>query len=60
MIVTVVHMVTGVIAERAICEPLKNPNDNRIFEIADKYLQINQVIYPDNPKAEINISQIIK
>lgn len=60
MVVTVVHMVTGVLAERAFCEPLKNPNDNRMFELVDEYLQIKRVIYPENPNADISIGHIIK
>lgn len=60
MIITVAHMITGVLAERAICEPLKNPNDNRMFELVDEFLQIKKILYPKNPKADINMSHILK
>lgn len=53
-------MVTGVLAERAICDPLKDPNDNRMFELIDDYLQIKKVLYPKNPNADINMSYILK
>ncbi|XP_011499437.1 PREDICTED: prominin-like protein isoform X1 [Ceratosolen solmsi marchali] len=59
MIITVVHMITGVLVERAICEPLKNPSDNRMFELVDEYLQIKRVLYPKNPHADINMSYIL-
>ncbi|XP_031777823.1 prominin-like protein isoform X3 [Nasonia vitripennis] len=59
MIITVAHMITGVLAERAICEPLKNPNDNRMFEFVDELLQIKKILYPKNPNADINMSHIL-
>ncbi|XP_012256989.2 prominin-like protein isoform X2 [Athalia rosae] len=59
MIVTVAHMVTGVVVQRGICEPLKNPNDNRMFNLVDEFLQIRSKLYPNNPNVDINMSYIV-
>ncbi|XP_025161788.1 prominin-like protein isoform X8 [Harpegnathos saltator] len=59
MVITVAHMVTGVMAQRGICEPLKNPKDNRMFELVDELVQIKRILYPKNPKANINMSYIV-
>ncbi|XP_070530882.1 prominin-like protein isoform X6 [Cardiocondyla obscurior] len=59
MVITVVHMVTGVMAQRGICEPLKNPKDNRMFELVDELVQIKRILYPKNPNANINMSYIV-
>ena len=60
MIITVAHMITGVLVERAICEPLKNPKDNRMFKLIDEIVHIKDVLYPNNPKADINMSHILR
>ncbi|KAG5345847.1 PROML protein, partial [Acromyrmex charruanus] len=59
MVITVVHMITGVITQRGICEPLKNPKDNRMFELVDEFVQIKRILYPKNPNANINMSYIV-
>ncbi|XP_025268635.1 prominin-like protein isoform X7 [Camponotus floridanus] len=59
MVVTVVHMITGVMAQRGICEPLKNPKDNRMFELVDDLVQIKRILYPKYPNANINMSYIV-
>ncbi|XP_043250359.1 prominin-like protein isoform X4 [Colletes gigas] len=59
MLITVAHMVTGVLLQRAICEPLKNPKDNRMFALIDDYVQIKKVLYPKNPNADVNMSYIV-
>ena len=59
MIVTVTHMILGAVAQRGICEPLKNPKDNRMFTLVDDMAQIKKLLYPDNPEAVINMSWIV-
>ncbi|XP_029672117.1 prominin-like protein isoform X6 [Formica exsecta] len=59
MVITVVHMITGVMAQRGICEPLKNPKDNRMFELVDDLVQIKRILYPKYPNANINMSYIV-
>ncbi|XP_011300771.1 prominin-like protein isoform X5 [Fopius arisanus] len=59
MIITSVHMITGVVAQRGICEPLKNPRDNRMFQLADDLIQVKSLLYPKNPEADINMSWIL-
>ncbi|XP_051163555.1 prominin-like protein isoform X2 [Leptopilina boulardi] len=59
MIVTVAHMITGVAAQRGICEPLKNPKDNRMFKLLDDFVQIKRLLYPKNHNANINMSYIL-
>ncbi|XP_044016661.1 prominin-like protein isoform X2 [Aphidius gifuensis] len=60
IVITIGHMITGIVVQRGICEPLKNPYDNRIFKLADDYLQVNKLLYKDNPDADINIGHILK
>uniref|UniRef100_A0A8D8QGB3 Prominin-like protein n=1 Tax=Cacopsylla melanoneura TaxID=428564 RepID=A0A8D8QGB3_9HEMI len=36
--VTLIYFITGVSAERVICEPLKHPGDSRIFSLVDQIL----------------------
>ncbi|XP_076752857.1 LOW QUALITY PROTEIN: prominin-1-A [Xylocopa sonorina] len=59
MVIIVAHMVTGVLVQRAICEPLKNPNDNRMFALIDEMVQIKKMLYPSNPNVDLNVSYII-
>lgn len=59
MIVTVAHMVTGVVLQRGVCEPLKNPNDNRMFNLVDEFVQIKSILYPNNRDVDINMSYIV-
>ncbi|XP_014605355.1 PREDICTED: prominin-like protein isoform X9 [Polistes canadensis] len=59
MVITVVHMITGVLAQRGICEPLKNPKDNRMFKLVDEIVQIRKIFDPKNPNFDINMSYII-
>lgn len=59
MVITVVHMVTGVLVQRAICEPLKNPQDNRMFALVDEVVQVKKFLYPNNTKTDINMSYIV-
>ncbi|XP_054007718.1 prominin-like protein isoform X2 [Hylaeus anthracinus] len=56
MVITVVHMVTGVLMQRAVCEPLKNPNDNRMFALVDEIVQVKKVLYPIS---DVNMSYIV-
>ncbi|XP_066595040.1 prominin-like protein isoform X2 [Prorops nasuta] len=59
MIINVAYMVTGVMAQRGVCEPLKNPKDNRMFELVDHVVPIKDILYPKRPDASINMSYII-
>lgn len=59
MVITVAHMVTGVMVQRAVCEPLMNPKDNRMFSMIDDVVQIKKLLYPQNPNADVNMSYII-
>jgi hypothetical protein len=34
--VTLIYFITGVTADRVICEPLKNPGNSRIFSLLDQ------------------------
>ncbi|XP_033213236.1 prominin-like protein isoform X2 [Belonocnema kinseyi] len=59
MIVTVAHMITGVAVQRGVCEPLQNPNDNRMFKLLDKFVNLKSKLYPNNPRANINMSYVV-
>lgn len=53
-------MVTGVLTERAVCEPLKHPEQNRMFQLVDKFVEVKSKLYPKNPQANINLKHIIE
>ncbi|KAK0097136.1 hypothetical protein PV326_003197 [Microctonus aethiopoides] len=59
MVITSAHMIIGVVAQRGVCEPLKNPEGNRMFELADNMLQVNRLLYPKRPDADINLTWIL-
>ena len=52
-------MITGVAAQRGVCEPLKNPKDNRMFKLLDDFVQLKRMLYPNNPNANINMSYVV-
>lgn len=59
IVVIVAHMLTGVTIHRGICEPLKNPQNNRIFEMVDDYVEIKKTLYPKNLTTDIDLNYII-
>ncbi|XP_063981410.1 prominin-like protein isoform X2 [Diachasmimorpha longicaudata] len=59
MIITSAHMITGVVVQRGICEPLKNPRDNRMFKLVDDIIHVKDLLYANNKDADINMSWIL-
>lgn len=59
MIITTAHMITGVVLNRGVCEPLKNPHDNRLFKLMDDFVEVKKILYPNNSKADVNMSWIV-
>ncbi|XP_057323214.1 prominin-like protein isoform X2 [Microplitis mediator] len=59
IVITSAHMIMGVMTHRAICEPLQNPNENRMFGLIDEIVQVKQLLYPNNLEADINITWIV-
>ncbi|XP_023723915.1 prominin-like protein isoform X3 [Cryptotermes secundus] len=57
MVVTLVHFLLGVIAERAVCEPLQSPNNNQLLALVDKMVRLDKFF---NSEVEINVSSIIR
>ncbi|XP_069697439.1 prominin-like protein isoform X3 [Periplaneta americana] len=57
MMITLVHFLLGIIAERAICEPLQNPNNNQLLTLIDKMVRLDKFFQSD---VEINVSSIIR
>jgi hypothetical protein len=57
MVVTLVHFLLGVIAERAVCEPLQSPNNNQLLALVDKMVRLDKFFDSD---VEINVSSIIR
>ena len=55
-LLTVLHFVVGVLAERAVCEPLREPQDNHLFAVIDRSFPI-QGRYMNLPHA--NYSALI-
>jgi prominin 1 len=58
MAVTLAHFLLGVIAERAICEPLHNPNNNnQLLTLIDKMIRLDKFF---EYEVDINVSSIIR
>jgi prominin 1 len=57
MVVTLAHFLLGIIAERAICEPLQNPNNSQLLTLIDKMVRLDKFF---EYEVEINISSIIR
>jgi prominin 1 len=57
MVVTLAHFLLGVIAERAVCEPLQNPNNNQLLMLIDKMVSLDKFF---EYEVEINVSSIIR
>uniref|UniRef100_A0ABD2WAD6 Prominin-like protein n=1 Tax=Trichogramma kaykai TaxID=54128 RepID=A0ABD2WAD6_9HYME len=59
LVMTIAHMVTGILAERVVCEPLKHPEDNHVFELLDRFVNVKQMLYPKNVNADIDIAHMV-
>ncbi|KAI5723642.1 hypothetical protein M8J76_009069 [Diaphorina citri] len=46
--VTLIYFITGVTADRVICEPLKNPGNSRIFSLLDQVVDLNSIYETSN------------
>jgi prominin 1 len=57
MIITLVHFLLGIVAERAICEPLQNPEKNQLLTLVDKVIRLDKFF---DSEEEINVSSIIR
>lgn len=54
------HMAIGITAQRGICEPLKNPNDSRLFKLVDEFFELKSKLFYAKPEMNINMSYIIQ
>lgn len=60
MIITLVYFVTGVLAERAICQPLQHPGDTRIFAMIDQLVHLEEK-YTQQPGLQtLKVSDLIR
>jgi hypothetical protein len=57
MVVTLVHFLLGVIAERVVCEPLQSPSNNQLLALVDKMVRLDKFF---KSEVEINVSSIIR
>jgi prominin 1 len=57
MVITLVHFVLGIVTERAICEPLQNPENNQLLMLVDKIVRLDKFF---DSEVEINVSSIIR
>jgi hypothetical protein len=57
MLITLVHFLLGVVAERAVCEPLQSPNNNQLLTLVDKMVRLDKFF---DSEVEINVSSIIR
>lgn len=59
-VVAVAHLLLGVIAEKALCEPLQNPSaDSQLMGLADQVVNLD-LIYPQGKSAGITVSHLIR
>jgi prominin 1 len=57
MVITLVHFLLGIVTERAVCEPLQNPENSRILTLVDRVVRLDKFFESEE---EINISSIIR
>ena len=57
MIITLVQFLLGIVAEKAICEPLRNPENNRLMMLIDRVSRLDKFL---GFQEEINVSSIIR
>jgi prominin 1 len=57
MVITLVHFLLGIVAERAICEPLQDPENNRLLTLVDRVIRLEKFF---DSEVEINISSIVR
>jgi hypothetical protein len=57
MIITLVHFLLGIVAERAVCEPLQEPEDNQLLALVDKVIRLEKFLESEE---EISVSSIIR
>ncbi|XP_075231383.1 prominin-like protein [Lycorma delicatula] len=61
MAVTLVYFVTGVMAEFAVCKPLEDPGDSRIFTLIDEVVKLDKIYnITDGHSPPLNISSVIR
>ncbi|XP_060802804.1 prominin-like protein isoform X2 [Amyelois transitella] len=58
---TVVYFVVGVLLQRAICDPVHNPQGNSLFTLVDKFANIEEAIFQNkaNSSSDFNVSTLI-
>lgn len=60
MVITLVYFVTGVLAERAICQPLHHPGDTRIFAMIDQLVHFEERYTQQPGLKSLKVSDIIR
>ncbi|KAJ9580215.1 hypothetical protein L9F63_004158, partial [Diploptera punctata] len=62
MLATLAHFVVGIVAERAVCEPLQNPHDNQLLQLLDDVVRLDKLFVAEGSKQQVDItvSSIIK
>jgi hypothetical protein len=57
MVITLVHFLLGIVAERAVCEPLQDPENSRLLTLVDRAVRLDKFF---DSEVEINVSSIIR
>lgn len=52
-VVTIIYFVIGFVAQRAICESFRNPNDSQLLKIVDNVIDLNKTAGVDAHLAKI-------
>ena len=62
MLVTLAHFLIGIVAERAVCEPLQSPNDNQLLQLLDDVVRLDKFFVAEGSKqhVDITVSSIIQ
>ncbi|XP_077293915.1 prominin-1-A-like [Arctopsyche grandis] len=56
---TLVYFLIGVVAQRAICDPLKNPQDDQLFKLIDEFVDLEQILFKGKAKNNFNMSFVV-
>lgn len=58
MIITLVHFLLGVASDLILCQPLRSPSDNRIFNLVDDLVDLSSIHQGD--KEELKLSEVVR
>lgn len=52
-VVTIIYFITGVLAQRVVCDSFRNPTESQLIEVVDKMINLNKTAGVDAKISEI-------